>query len=319
MTNFNPPANPDMFQPRYTQIATFMRTPLAQSLADVDIGLVGVPYDGALTNRPGARHGPREVRNHSSLMRKFHHVTRDSPYDKCQIADVGDVEFSNILDIEGAMDDITKFYRLLADANVIPLSVGGDHSITLPIMRAIAKEPLALIHVDAHTDTWDSFQGSKFHHGSPFLRAAEENLIDPKKTIQIGIHGAQNSKESWANSLDMGMRVVFVEEVFAAGIPAIIEEARALVGDLPVYFSFDIDALDPVYAPGTGTPEIGGMTSVQALQLIRGLNGLDYIGGDVVEVSPPFDLNGITSLTAATIMYEMLCILADSHASADSA
>jgi len=300
-----------MEAPRFTQIATFMRTPLAQSLADVDIGLVGVPYDGALTNRPGARHGPREVRNHSSLMRKFNHVTRTNPYDLCRIADIGDVEFHQIFDIEGAHRDIENFYTLLAKAGVMPLSVGGDHSITLPIMRGITDEPLALIHVDAHTDTWDSFQGSKFHHGAPFLRAVEEKLIDPKKTIQIGIRGAQNTLESWSNSLEMGMRVVFIEEVFENGIGAIIDEARQLVGDTPVYLSFDIDALDPIYAPGTGTPEIAGMTTIQALSLIRGLRGLNYVGGDVVEVSPPFDLGGMTSMTAATVMYEILCNLSE--------
>jgi guanidinopropionase len=312
---FKPPAVPDMYAPRYTQIASFMRAPLAQSLDDVDIGLAGVPYDGGLTNRPGARHGPREVRNHSSLMRTINHATRINPHELCRIADVGDVAFHNAFDIEAAHGEISDFFTLLADAGVMPLSVGGDHSVTLPILRALAKEPLALIHIDAHNDTWDTFQGSKFHHGAPFRLAVEENLIDPAKTIQIGIRGAQNTAESWDYSVRAGMRVVFIEEVFDRGSAEIAAIARQVVGNAPVYLSFDVDALDPVFAPGTGTPEAGGMTMHQSLTLIRALRGLDYVGADVVEVSPPFDVGDITSLSAATIMYEILCNLSERRAS----
>ena len=315
MTTFQPPSHPDMFAPRYTQIATFMRAPLAHDLSEIDIGLVGVPYDGALTNRPGARHGPREVRNQSSLMRSINHATRVNPYELGRIADVGDVSFSRIFDIEAAHDEITSFFRMLDNAGVMPLAVGGDHSVSLPILRALAKEPVALIHIDAHTDTWDSFQGSKFNHGAPFRRAVEEGLIDPHKTIQIGIRGAQNVSEGWDYSTNSGMRVVFIEEFVERGVQAIGQEARELVGDMPVYLTFDIDSLDPVYAPGTGTPEVGGLTTIQALTLIRELRRLNYIGADVVEVSPPFDVAGATALTGATVMYEILCNLAESGAS----
>lgn len=305
-----------MMAPRYSQIASFMRAPLASSLDDVDIGLVGIPYDGALTNRPGARHGPREVRNQSSLMRAINHVTRTNPYELCKVADVGDIPFSQVFDIEATHGEITAFIDMMVGSGVLPLAVGGDHSVSLPVLRALAKEPLAMVHIDAHTDTWDSFQGSKFNHGAPFRRAVEENLIDPKKTIQIGIRGAQNISEGWDYSHESGMRVVFIEEVMERGVKAIAEEARKLVGGSPVYLTFDIDSLDPVYAPGTGTPEIGGLTTFQALELLRGMRGMSYVGADVVEVSPPFDNGGMTSLTAATILFEILCNLAESRTSA---
>ncbi len=319
MTTFKSPSQPDMSAPRYTQLATFMRAPVAQDLSDVEIGLVGVPYDGALTNRPGARHGPREVRNQSSLMRAINHATRVNPYELCRVADVGDVPFSQAFDIESAHGEITEFFTMLKQADVTPLAVGGDHSISLPILRALAKEPVALIHIDAHTDTWDSFQGSKFNHGAPFRRAVEEGLIDPRKTIQIGIRGAQNISDGWDYSRDAGMRVIFIEELADRGVAGVAHEAREIVGGAPVYLTFDIDSLDPVYAPGTGTPEIGGLTTLQALSLIRDLRGLNYVGADVVEVSPPFDVGGMTALTGATVMYEILCILAEARAAASAA
>lgn len=306
------PDTPDMTAPRYTQIPSFLRAPMSRDFENLDIGMVGIAYDGALTNRAGARHGPREVRNASSMMRTTHHVTKVNPYENARIADVGDIPFNAVFDIEKTHTEISEFIKLMTDANVIPLSVGGDHSISLPILRSVAANgPVALIHVDAHTDTWDQFQGSKFNHGSPFRRATEEGLIDPKKTIQIGIRGAQNSPEGWEYSEKTGMRVMFIEEVQHRGIAAVAQEARSLIGNMPVYLTFDIDSLDPVYAPGTGTPEIGGLTTSEAMALIRGLRGLNYVGADVVEVSPPFDVGGLTSLTAATVMYEILCNLSE--------
>ncbi|RVT81895.1 agmatinase [Rhodobacteraceae bacterium CCMM004] len=302
-----------MFAPRYTGLATFMRTPVAESLDGLDIALFGIPYDGALTNRPGARHGPREVRNQSSLMRAINHATRVDPYALCRIADAGDVPMTSVFDIAATHGDIAAFVRGLVEARVTPLACGGDHSVTLPILRALAKEPLALIHIDAHTDTWDSFQGSKFNHGAPFRRAHEEGLIDPARTIQIGIRGAQNVAEGWDYSEAAGMRVMFVEEVQRRGIDAVVEEAHKVVGDAPVYLSFDIDSIDPAFAPGTGTPEIAGLTTPEAMALLRGLRGLNYVGADVVEVSPPFDVGGLTALTGATVMYELLCLLAESR------
>lgn len=312
MTDKSFPNTPNMIAPRYTQIPSFLRAPMSRDFENLDIGIVGIAYDGALSNRAGARHGPREVRNASSLMRTTHHVTKVNPYANARIADVGDVDFNSVFDIEKTHAEITAFIKQMTDANVVPLSVGGDHSISLPILRSVAASgPVALIHIDAHTDTWDQFQGSKFNHGSPFRRATEEGLIDPTKTIQIGIRGAQNSPEGWEYSEKHGMRVMFIEEVQKVGIDEVIKEARALVGDMPVYLTFDIDSLDPVYAPGTGTPEIGGLTTSEAMTLIRGLRGLNYVGADVVEVSPPFDVGGLTSLTAATIMYEILCNMSE--------
>ena len=311
---FRSPSEPDRFAPRFAEIATLLRAPLAKGLEDIDIGLFGVPYDGALTNRPGARHGPREIRNQSSLIRTINHATRIDPFALSTVRDMGDVAFSQIFDIEASHKEIEHFTAELIEAGILPLAFGGDHSVSLPLLRAIAKDgPVAMIHVDAHTDTWDSFQGSKFNHGAPFRRAVEENLIDPKATIQIGIRGTQNLSEGWDYSEASGMRVVFCEELHDAGPAAIAAEARALVGERPVYLTFDIDSLDPVYAPGTGTPEIGGMTTHQAQVLLRGLRELDYVGADLVEVSPPFDAGYVTSLAGAALGYEILCLLAESH------
>lgn len=299
-------------EPRYSGIPTFMRTSLAETLDGVDIGLIGVPYDGGVTNRAGARHGPREIRNQSSLMRTIHHINRESPFDIANIADLGDVSFSEPFDHQVVNDDITEFYRLVKESGVIPLSAGGDHSITYPIFKGIASDgPIGMVHIDAHTDTWSEIWGSKFHHGSPFRLAVEDGLLDPKRTIQIGIRGAQNFMDGIDFSLDSGMRVVFMEDFFEMGVKEVIKEALMIVGDGPTYISFDVDGLDPVFAPGTGTPEVGGITTIEAQTLLRGLKGLDFIGADVVEVAPPFDQTGNTALVGATMMYEILCLLAD--------
>ena len=292
-----------------------MGTPLVGDPTEVDIALVGVPYDGATENRPGPRHGPREIRNMSSFIRAVHHATRINPHALCRVADLGDVAFSNPFDIEASHADITAFYRTLHAAGVAPLSAGGDHSISLPILRAVAAGgPVGMVHIDAHTDTCDEEFGEKFTHGTPFRRAVEEGLLDPKRTVQIGIRGTQNSEEAWDFSLESGMRVVFIEEFTQLGVDAVIAEARRVVGEGPVYVSFDIDSLDPAFAPGTGTPEVGGMTPIEAQALLRGLRGLTLIGGDVFEVSPPFDPSGNTALVGATMMYEILCILAEAVA-----
>ena len=308
-----------MMAPRYMNLASFMRAPVVKSPADVDIALIGVPYDNAVTNRPGARHGPREVRNASTMMRSIHHVTRFNPYQACRIGDLGDVPLPHLFDAAGAVDDIRSFYQEVVSAGTIPLSIGGDHSITFPILEAVgAAEPVALVHIDAHTDTWDQFLNTKFSHGAPFRRAVEAGVLDPKRTIQIGIRGAQNADEGWRYSNETGMRVVFIEELNERGCAAIVEEARALVGDRPTYVSFDIDCLDPAFAPGTGTPEFGGLLPGQAQALVRSLEGLNLVGADVVEVSPPFDHANITALAGATMAYELLCILAAARQSARS-
>jgi len=297
------------------EIPTFMRAPLISDPAAFDIAMIGVPYDGAVTNRPGARHGPREIRNSSSMMRSIHHATRINPYELCRIGDAGDVPFTRVYEVEAAHHDITRFFAKFHQAGVVPLAAGGDHSVTLPIFRAIAADgPIGMIHVDAHTDTWDEFMGCKFMHGTPFRRAVEENLLDPRRTVQIGIRGAQNTSEGWDYSHDSGMRVIFMEEFTKLGVDAVIAKARRIVDNGPTYISFDIDGLDPVYAPGTGTPEVGGLTTIEAQALLRGLRGLNLIGADVVEVAPPYDPSGNTALVGATIMYEILCLLAEAVA-----
>ena len=302
-----------MTAPRYTGPATFMRAPQVSDPGEVDIALIGVPFDGAVTNRPGARHGPREIRNMSSMMRTIHHVSKINPYQLCRVGDLGDVPFPSVYDVNATVEDITRFFQKVHQARAIPLTAGGDHSITFPILKAIGTEnPVGLVHIDAHTDTWDEFLGSKFTHGAPFRRAVEAGVLDPARTVQIGIRGAQNSDEGWRYSKDSGMRVIFMEEFTKLGVAGAIAEARRVAGDGPTYISFDIDALDPAFAPGTGTPEIGGLTTAEAQTLVRGLQGLDLVGGDVVEVSPPFDPSGNTALAGATMMFEILCILADS-------
>jgi len=216
--------------------------------------------------------------------------------------------------LQGALAEITAFFATVHAAGVTPLSVGGDHSISLAILRAIAKNgPLGMVQLDAHCDTGDYYLGSRFHHGAPFRRAVEEGLIDPKRTIQIGIRGSLNVADMWQFSYDSGMRVVSIEEFCDKGWRWAAEEARKVVGDGSAYLSFDIDSLDPVYAPGTGTPEPGGLTTLEAERLIRDLGSLDLVGADLVEISPPFDTGGITSMTAVAILFELLCVLAQAR------
>ncbi|MFM1566168.1 MAG: agmatinase [SAR86 cluster bacterium] len=303
-----------MGEPRFTEIATFMRAPLAESLDNVDIGLIGVPTDLGVTNRAGARHGPREIRNSSSLMRTFNLGMNVNPYELCRVADLGDVKFSHRYDLNKQVEEIESFFQKIVEKNILPISAGGDHSITYPILKAIAKEePVGMVHVDAHTDTWGEIWGSKFHHGAPFRLAVEAGVLDPNRTIQIGIRGGQNFMEGIEFSQSHGMRVVFMDEFSALGVEKVIQEAREVVGEGKTYISFDVDGLDPVYAPGTGTPEVGGITTLEAQQLLRGLRGLNLIGGDVVEVAPPFDNTGNTALVGATMMFEILSLIADSN------
>jgi guanidinopropionase len=300
--------------PRFTGISTFMRTPsvVFEDINQLDIAIIGVPFDGGVENRPGARYGPREVRNMSSMLRSIHHVTRINPFKNSKIGDIGDVPIEHYYQINEAHNDITKFYTKVHNAEVLPLSIGGDHSISWPIFRAIAADqPIGMVHIDAHTDTCDEEMGYKITHGTPFRRAVEEGLLDPKRTIQIGIRGAQNSEEGWDYSHNSGMRVVYIEEFMKKGIEDIIEEARNIMGEGPTYITFDIDSVDPAYTPGTGTPEIGGITPFEAQLLIRGLRGLNLVGGDVVEVAPAYDPSGNTALVAATMMYEILCLLSE--------
>ncbi len=299
--------------PRYAGPVSFFRLPQTADPAPLDIAVVGVPWDGGTTNRPGPRHAPRELRNQSMLIRPYHHVTNTSPYDSCRVADLGDTPV-NPVDLSDSLQRIQDFFARLHREHTAPLIAGGDHLVTLPVLRAIAKDaPVGLVHFDAHTDTNDSYFGEfKFTHGTPMRRAIEEGLVDPKRTIQIGIRGSRYAPCSGEYSSEQGIRVVYIEEFFSLGVPAVVQEIHNVVGGGPAYVSFDVDALDPAFAPGTGTPEVGGMTTFQAQELIRGLAGLNLVGGDVVEVSPPFDPNGVTALVGATIMFEILCVLAQS-------
>ena len=297
--------------PRFAGLATFMRLPIAQP-DQVDIALVGVPFDSGTTNRTGARHGPREIRSQSSLVRRVHHVTGVSPFDRIKAGDCGDAPI-NPLDLMASLDSIQDFFAQIHAARARPLTAGGDHLISLPILRAVAaKRPVGLIHFDAHSDTYDSFFGNRYNHGTPFRRAIEEGLLDPKRMIQIGIRGAISDASNYDFARDAGVRIIFIEEFAERGPRSVMDEARKLVGDGPTYVSFDIDALDPSIAPGTGTPEIGGITTREAQALVRLLDGVNIIGADLVEVSPPLDPTGATALAGATLMFELLCVMASS-------
>jgi guanidinopropionase len=310
--------------PRFAGLATLMRLPYVgfddAQFANVDIGLIGVPWDGGTTNRPGARHGPRQVRDISTMVRNVNRASGLKPFSICNCADLGDTPV-NPVDLMDSLHRIHAFYDKVCAAGITPLSVGGDHLVSLPIMRALAKNgPIGMVHFDAHTDTWDGyFGGFKYTHGTPFRRAIEEGLLDPKRTIQIGIRGAlySDAEDTWGQ--EQGIRVIDIDEFHAMGLEAVMAEARRVVGDGQTYVSFDVDALDPVYAPGTGTPEIGGLTTLEAQRMVRMLQGLNLVGGDVVEVSPPFDPSGNTALVAATMMFEILCVLADSVSKKKSA
>lgn len=302
------------YEPRYSEIATFMRCPHKPDLEDVDIAIVGVPFDEGTATRPGTRFGPRALRDASVMTRQTHHVTRFNPYEACNVADAGDIRFNHMHNIEGCHTDITNYVNNLVERGITPLIAGGDHSITYPIVRAIGKDrPVAIVHFDAHSDTVGEARGSKFHHGCPFYLGVEEGYMVPEKIIQIGIRGAQNFNDQWDYPVDKGFRVVFIEEVYELGIQGVIDEIHRVVGDMPVYLSFDIDAIDPAFAPGTGTPEIGGLLSREAQLLVRGCSGLDIVGADLVEVAPQWDPSDSTAMIGATLMYEILCLLAESR------
>jgi len=297
--------------PRFGQPATFMLLPHRPDPAGLDVALLGIPYDGGTSYRPGARHGPRHVREQSSLIRPWNPVLQVSPFEKLRVADHGDVDVVPI-SIEATFAAIEREIDTLAVGGVTPVSVGGDHSITLPILRSLSRRHgrLGLVHFDAHPDTWDEYFGSRYFHGTTFRRAVEENLIDGRRVIQIGIRGPLYGADDFDFHREHGLEAIRVEAIKEHGTAWVVERLRRLSGG-PVYCSFDIDAVDPAYAPATGTPEVGGLTSFEALSLVRGLRGLDLVGADVVEVSPPFDGPGqITSLLAANLLFELLSLLA---------
>lgn len=301
--------------PRFAGMPTFMRLPfveMANEMAnDTDIGIVGVPFDGGTSNRPGPRHGPRQLRDLSTMIRTTHPRSGINPFALVNCADMGDAPVSP-MDIMESLDLITGFYADMIGRSIMPLTAGGDHLISFPILRAVgATEPVGMIHFDAHTDMNDAYFGdSRYTHGTPFRRAIEGGYLDPKRTIQIGIRGTKYDVSDFDWALDQGVRIIEIEEFNERGAVSVMDEARALVGDQPTYVSFDIDCIDPAFAPGTGTPEIGGFTTFQAQQLVRALDGLNLVGADMVEVSPPFDPSGGTAWVGVSIMFELLCVLA---------
>lgn len=304
-----------MTLPRFAGVPTFMRLPFVPPdhprHEDVEIGLIGLPWDGGTSNRPGARHGPRQVRDASTMIRAQHPVSGMRPFEARNCADLGDVG-PNPVDTTDTLARITAFVSHLHAAGIRPLSIGGDHLCTLPVLRALgALGPLGLIHFDSHTDLYPPyFGGTALTHGNPFRIAVEEGLLDPKRMIQIGIRGTCYDDADIDFARANGIRIVRIEEVFARGIPDVMAEARSIVGELPTYLSYDIDFVDPTFAPGTGTPEVGGPNSFQAISVVREMAGVRIVGADLVEVSPPFDIGGGTAWLAASLLFEILCIMA---------
>lgn len=296
--------------PRFGGIATFMRLPGSTPVNELDVAVVGVPFDIGTSNRPGARFGPRGIRSESVLLRPYNMATRAAPFDSLRIDDSGDVA-TNPYNLHDSVARIEEHFLALLEHDLTTVTMGGDHTIVLPILRAMAAKhgPLGLIHVDAHTDINDSMFGEAVAHGTPFRRAAEEGLLDPRRVVQIGVRGTGYAADDFDWSRSQGFRVVQVEECWHRSLAPLMEEVRSRLGAGPVYLSFDIDGVDPAFAPGTGTPEIAGLTSIQALEIIRGARGLDLVGADLVEVAPIYDPTGSTSLLGANLVYEMLCVL----------
>ena len=296
--------------PRFGGIATFMRLPGRTASGDLDVAVVGVPFDIGTSNRPGARFGPRGIRAESVLLRPYNMATRAAPFDSLRIDDCGDVAINpyNVLDSVARIE--AHYDALLAD-DLITVSMGGDHTIVLPILRAMARQhgPIGLVHVDAHTDINDTMFGERIAHGTPFRRAMEEGLLDAKRVVQIGVRGTGYAADDFDWSREQGFRVVQAEECWHKSLTPLMQEVRAQVAGGPVYVTFDIDGLDPSAAPGTGTPEVGGLSVIQGLEIIRGCRGLPIVGCDLVEVAPIYDASGNTSLVAANLLYEMLCVL----------
>jgi guanidinopropionase len=297
----------------YGDVSTFLDAPYrpdameAPDFAGLDVALLGIPMDLGVTNRSGARLGPRAVRAVERIG-PYSHALKVVPFAACKAADIGDVPLGSRFSLDACIKSIAEFYARVESAGVRPLSVGGDHSVTYPILKALgAKRPVGLVHIDAHCDTGGEYEGSKFHHGGPFRQAVLDGVLDPERTIQIGIRGP--AEFLWEFSYDSGMTVLHIEDVERLGIEAVIEKARKVVGEGPTYISFDVDGLDPAFAPGTGTPEAGGLTPREAQAIIRGLRGIDVIGGDVVEVAPQYDPTSNTAMVGAQILFDIFSVM----------
>lgn len=301
---------------RFAGVPTFMRlphlTPGHERYNDVELGLIGVPWDGGTTNRAGARHGPRQLRDASTMIRAMNPVTGIAPFAKVNCADLGDVA-PNPVDIMDTLTRVETFLAAMKAQSICPLTVGGDHLVSLPVLRALGKEePLGLVQFDSHTDLFDSyFGGSKYTHGTPFRRAVEEGLVDPKRFVQVGVRGTAYDTTDVEWGLEQGIRIIRIEELYERGTSHVMAEVREILGKRPSYCTFDIDFIDPTYAPGTGTPEIGGPNSYQAQQVIRQLRGVNLVGADLVEVSPPFDPTGGTAWLGASLLFELMGVLSE--------
>ncbi|OPG72056.1 agmatinase [Pseudomonas ogarae] len=307
--SFNQPLGGNQM-PRFGGISTMMRLPSAESTIGLDACFVGVPLDIGTSNRSGTRMGPRSIRAESCLLRPFNLATGAAPFESLQVADVGDVAI-NTFNLPDAVKRIKDAYDIILENEVVPLTLGGDHTITYPILQAIAQKhgPVALVHIDAHADVGEHMFGERIAHGTTFRRAYEDGLIEPELTFQIGLRGTGYSPDDFNWSRSKGFTVVTSDECQGVSLAPLMESIREKIGDRKVYISFDIDGLDPSVAPGTGTPEIGGLTAFQGQQIIRGCMGLNVIGGDVVEISPPYDQSGNTALLGANLLFEMLCVL----------
>jgi guanidinobutyrase len=309
MTDFNQPLGGNQM-PRFGGPGTMMRLPAAATAQGLDVAFVGIPFDIGTSNRSGTRMGPRQIRQESCMVRPYNMATRAAPFESLQVADIGDVAI-NTFNIIDSMRIIEAAYDAILAHGTRPLTLGGDHTIPLPILRAMKKVhgPLGLIHVDAHADVNEAMFGEAIAHGTPFRRAIEEGLIEPKRMAQIGLRGSGYTAEDFDWAASLGVSVIPAEQCWHKSLAPLMAEVRAKVGGGPVYLTFDIDALDPGFAPGTGTPEIGGLTTVQGLEIVRGCRGLNLVGGDCVEVSPPYDPSGNTAITAAFLLFEMLCVM----------
>ncbi|HSD82604.1 MAG TPA: agmatinase [Anaerolineae bacterium] len=299
------------FQPYYG-ICTFGRTPHTRDVSGAEVAIVGVPYDGATSYRSGARFGPRAIREQSMLLWGYNNALNVSPFKTLKVIDYGDVDVVPV-DVLATHAAINEEVSKIVKEGVKVITLGGDHSIALPLLRAHAQQygPLAVVHFDAHPDTWDSeFGDRKYSHGTPFRRAIEENLIDTSAYIQIGIRGPTSGRQDYEDALALGARMITIDEAMSLGLAGILKEVKDRVQSKRLYVTLDIDSIDPAFAPGTGTPEVGGFSSYQMLQLLRGLKGLNFVGGDLVEVSPPFDHSNITAILASNLVFEYLALLA---------
>ncbi|HTR07605.1 MAG TPA: agmatinase [Paraburkholderia sp.] len=296
--------------PRFGGIATMMRLPHADTAEGLDVCFVGVPLDLGTSNRSGARFGPRQIRSESVLLRPYNMATRAAPFDSLQVADIGDVA-TNPYDLKDSIRLIESAYDRIVANGCRPITLGGDHTIAWPILRALHKKygKVAVVHIDAHADVNDTMFGEKIAHGTPFRRAVEDGLLQCDKVTQIGLRGTGYHAEDFDWCRKQGFTVVQAEACWNRSLAPLMDEVRARVGDTPVYLSFDIDGLDPAFAPGTGTPEVGGLTVQQGLEIVRGMKGLNVVGADLVEVSPPYDQAGTTALVGANLAFEMLCIM----------